>query len=234
MQTNSRTHTADVRTQKRNAMLLVALTGNIASGKSTVARLLVEHGATLIDADVLARDAVRNGSPGYDAIVGRWGNAVLQPDGALDRGALRRRVFDRPDELHELNAIVHPEVERKRADLVAEARARGDRVVVCDIPLLFENNLAEGFDRIILVDAPRPIRLERLVRDRGLRETEAMAMIAQQMPADLKRARADFVIDNDGTRQALTKRVDEVWHALIEEARARQDTDSLTLAPPRG
>ena len=234
MQTNSSTHAADLRSPKRNAMLLVALTGNIASGKSAVARLLVEHGATLIDADVLARDAVRNGSPGYDAIVGRWGNAVLQPDGALDRGALRRRVFDRPDELHELNAIVHPEVERKRADLVAEARARGDRVVVCDIPLLFENNLVDGFDRIILVDAPRPIRLERLVRDRGLRETEAMAMIAQQMPADLKRARADFVIDNDGTRQALAKRVDDVWHALIDEARARQDTDSLTLAPPHG
>jgi dephospho-CoA kinase len=234
VQTNSNTRAADLRAQKSNAMLLVALTGNIASGKSTVARLLVEHGATLIDADVLARDAVRNGSPGYDAIVGRWGIAVLQPDGALDRGALRRRVFDRPDELHELNAIVHPEVERKRADLVAEARARGDRVVVCDIPLLFENNLVDSFDRIILADAPRPIRLERLVRDRGLRETEAMAMIAQQMPADLKRARADFVIDNDGTRQALAKRVDEVWHALIDEARARQDTDSLTLAPPHG
>jgi dephospho-CoA kinase len=234
VQTNSRTNAADPRTQTRNAMLLVALTGNIASGKSTVARLLVEHGATLIDADVLARDAVRNGSPGYDAIVERWGNAVLQPDGALDRGALRRRVFDRPDELHELNAIVHPEVERKRADLVAEARARGDRVVVCDIPLLFENNLADDFDRIILVDAPRPIRLERLVRDRGLRETEAMAMIAQQMPADLKRARADFVIDNDATRQTLAKRVDEVWHALIDQTRARQDTDSLTLAPPGG
>ena len=234
MHTNSSTHAADMRAQKSHGMRLVALTGNIASGKSTVARHLVEHGATLIDADVLARDAVRNGSPGYDAIVGRWGNAVLQPDGALDRGALRRRVFDRPDELHELNAIVHPEVERKRADLVAEARARGDRVVVCDIPLLFENNLVDSFDRIILVDALRPIRLERLVRDRGLRETEAMAMIAQQMPADLKRARADFVIDNDGTRQALAKRVDEVWHALIDEARARQDTDSLTLAPPHG
>ena len=234
MKTNSNTRAADLPAQRSDAMLLVALTGNIASGKSMVARLLVEHGATLIDADVLARDAVRNGSPGYDAIVERWGNAVLQPDGTLDRGALRRRVFERPDELHELNAIVHPEVERKRADLVAEARARGDRVVVCDIPLLFENNLVDGFDRIILVDAPRPIRLERLVRDRGLHETEAMAMIAQQMPADLKRARADFVIDNDGTRQALAKRVNEVWHALTGEMRARQGADSLTLAPPRG
>jgi dephospho-CoA kinase len=215
-------------------MLLVALTGNIAAGKSTVARLLATRGATLIDADVLARDAVRTGSRGYDAIVERWGNSVLQPDGALDRGALRRRVFDRPEELHELNAIVHPEVERKRAGLVAEARARGDRVVVCDIPLLFENNLVDGFDRVILVDAPRPLRLERLVRDRGLRETEAMAMIAQQMPADLKRARADFVIDNDGTREELKRKVDDVWRALEEDVRARRGADSLTLAPPHG
>lgn len=215
-------------------MLLVALTGNIASGKSTVAKLLLSRGATVIDADVLARDAVRRGSPGYDAIVERWGEAVLQPDGALDRGALRRRVFDRPEELHELNAIVHPEVERKRADLVAEARARGDRVVVCDIPLLFESNLVDGFDRVILVDAPRPLRLERLVRDRGLRETDAMAMIAQQMPADLKRARADFVIDNEGTREALARHVDDVWRMLEDDVRARQGADSLTLAPPGG
>ena len=199
-------------------LLLVALTGNIAAGKSTVASLLVERGATLIDADVLARHAVRVGTPGYDAIVRRWGEEVLSPDGALDRGALRRRVFERPDELHELNAIVHPEVERMRDVLIAEARARGDRIVICDIPLLFENSLADGFDRIILVDAPRPVRLERLVRDRGLTETEAMAMIARQMPADLKRARADFIIDNDGTRDALVRRVDEVWRSLASDA----------------
>ena len=199
-------------------LLLVALTGNIAAGKSAVAALLVERGATLIDADVLARRAVRVGTPGYDAIVHRWGRDVLAPDGALDRAALRRRVFERPDELHELNAIVHPEVERMRGVQIAEARARGDRIVICDIPLLFENNLADDFDRIILVDAPRPVRLERLVRDRGLSETEAMAMIARQMPADLKRARADFIIDNDGTREALVQRVDDVWRALATDA----------------
>jgi dephospho-CoA kinase len=215
-------------------MLLVALTGNIAAGKSTVAAMFVAHGATLIDADVLARRAVRVGTPGYDAIVRRWGERVLSADGVLDRGALRRIVFDQPDELRALNAIVHPGVERMRAELVASARARGDRIVICDIPLLFEANLAAGFDRIILVDAPRPVRLERLVRDRGLRETEAMAMIAQQMPADLKRARADFVIDNDGSREALEKRVNEVWTALSAEADAAAPPDSLTLAPPHG
>ena len=215
-------------------MLLVALTGNIASGKSAVAAIFVARGATLIDADVLARRAVRVGTPGYDAIVKRWGDSVLSADGVLDRGALRRIVFDQPDELRALNAIVHPGVERMRADLVASARARGDRIVVCDIPLLFEANLTEGFDRIVLVDAPRPVRLERLVRDRGLRETEAMAMIAQQMPADLKRARADFVIDNDGTRQALEQRVEDVWRALSAEVDRAAAGDSLTLAPPRG
>ena len=215
-------------------MLLVALTGNIASGKSTVAALFVARGATLIDADVLARRAVRVGTPGYDAIVARWGDQVLSADGVLDRGALRHIVFEQPDELHALNSIVHPAVERMRAELGAAARKRGDRLVICDIPLLFENNLAGGFDRIVLVDAPRSLRLERLVRDRGLRETEALAMIAQQRPADLKRARADFVIDNDGTRDALAVRVDEVWRVLSAESDAIAQRDSLTLAPPGG
>ena len=215
-------------------MLLVALTGNIASGKSSVASMFASRGATLIDADVLARLAVRVGTPGYDAIVRRWGNSVLSADGVLDRGALRGIVFEQPEELRALNAIVHPVVERMRSELLASSRARGDRLVICDIPLLFENNLADGFDRIVLVDAPRPLRLERLVRDRGLRETEAMAMIAQQMPADLKRARADFVIDNDGSRDALAQRVDEVWRALSAEADSDAHRDSLTLAPPHG
>lgn len=209
-------------------MLLVGLTGNIASGKSAVAAMLVAKGATLIDADVLARRAVRVGTPGYDAIVKRWGPEILSPDGVLDRAALRRRVFDNPDELAQLNAIVHPEVGRMRDEMVAEATERGDRIVVADIPLLFENNLIDDFDRIVLVDAPRPLRLERLVRDRQLRETEAMAMIARQMPAELKRARADFVIDNDGTHEQLRARVEEVWRALDEEASSR-DTEAAAI-----
>ena len=215
-------------------MLLVGLTGNIAAGKSSAGALLAARGATLIDADVLARRAVDVGTAGYAAIVERWGESVLAPDGALDRSALRRIVFQNAEELRALNAIIHPVVERMRAGHVGSARARGDRLVVCDIPLLFENNLADGFERILLVDAPRPLRLERLVRNRGLRETEAMAMIAQQMPADLKRARADFVIDNDGTLGELEVRVDEVWRALVAEAEALAQRDSLTLSPPRG
>ena len=201
-------------------MLLIGLTGNIASGKSTVAQLFSERGATIIDADILARRAVEMGTPAYRAIVERWGSEILGPDRAIDRTALRRRVFGDPEELEALNAIVHPEVERMRERLVAEARARGDRIVVYDIPLLFERNLAEQFDRIVLVDAPRPLRLERLVKDRGLTETEAMDMIAAQMPAELKRARADFILDNASTFASLEAGVDAAWSALDEEARA--------------
>jgi dephospho-CoA kinase len=117
-----------------------------------------------------------------------------------------------------LNAMVHPEVQRIRDEIVDEARRRGDRIVVCDIPLLFERRLAEQFDRIVLVDAPRPVRMERLVRDRGLETTEAMKMIASQMPAELKRARADYLIDNTGTPEELAARAREVWDALQKDA----------------
>ena len=199
-------------------MFLVGLTGNIGSGKSTVAQLLSERGATIIDADVLARRAVEGGTEGYRAIVERWGTSILGADGMIDRDALRRIVFSNPQQLEQLNIIVHPEVERMRSALVELARQRGDRLVVCDIPLLFERRMTDGFDRIVLVDAPRPVRLERLVRERGLRETEAMDMIVAQMPAELKRARADFVIDNDGTLTQLDVRVADVWSSLLAAA----------------
>jgi dephospho-CoA kinase len=204
-------------------MQVVGLTGNIGAGKSTVARLLAARGATVVDSDVLARDVVRPGTPAHRAIVERWGAAVIAPDGELDRAALRQRVFADPDELEALNRIVHPEVMRLRHALIAEARRRGERVVVCDVPLLFESNLADEFDLIILVDAPRPVRLERLVRERGLREPEAMDMITAQMPAELKRARADVVIDNDGDLAALERNVAAAWQAI--ERRARRSAD---------
>ena len=200
-------------------MLLVGLTGNIGSGKSTVAQLLSERGATIIDADVLARRAVEAGTPAYVAIVERWGTSILSSDGlGIDRSALRRVVFSDAVQLEQLNAIVHPEVERMRSELVQHARERGDRLVVCDIPLLFERRMTDNFDRIVLVDAPRPVRLDRLVRERGLRETEAMDMIVAQMPAELKRARADYVVDNDSSLTELDRRVSEVWSALTAEA----------------
>lgn len=199
-------------------MLLVGLTGNIASGKSEVARQFAERGATVIDADLLAREAVQPGQPALEAIAARFGPAVLAADGTLDRAALRTRVFADPAELEALNAILHPDIGRRRDRLVAAARARGDAVVVCDIPLLFERNLVDDFDLVVLVDAPRELRLDRLVRDRGLAEAEAMRMIAAQMPAELKRARADVIIDNDGSRATLARRVRDAWDALAARA----------------
>jgi dephospho-CoA kinase len=209
-------------------MLLIGLTGNIASGKSTVARLLSERGATIIDADVLARRVVEPGMPAFDEIVRRWGSQVVSPDGSLDRDALRRLVFSNHDQLEELNRIVHPEVVAYRDRLVGEARQRGDRLVVQDIPLLFERGIVDQFDRILLVDAPRPVRLERLMRERRLSETEAMDMITAQMPAELKRARADYIIENTGTVRELEERVSDVWHALEREASAHAAASAVS------
>lgn len=205
-------------------MLLIGLTGNIASGKSEVARMLAERGATLIDADVLAREAVEPDTQALKDIVKRWGKDVLKSDGSLDRGALRQIVFANRNELDALNRIVHPGVTRLRDREIAKARERGDELVVCVIPLLFERNLVEEFDAIVLVDAPRPQRLERLVRTRGLDETDAMNMIVSQMPAELKRARADYVIENNGSLEDLERDVDTLWSSLHRNAHEAEDT----------
>jgi len=196
-------------------MRVIALTGNIASGKTAVADMLAERGATIVDADALSREAVRPGSPALEAIEQRWGAQVVGADGSLDRASLRNIVFKDQSELDALNDIVHPEVLRLRDVEVEAARARGDQLVVCVIPLLFERHLANEFDSIVLVDAPRALRLERITRDRGLEETEAMNMIASQMPADLKRARADYVIENSGTLEELANEVDRLWEDLV-------------------
>ena len=198
-------------------MKVIGLTGNIASGKSVVADMLAERGATIVDADVLSREAVTPGSPALDAIAARWGPSVLSADGSLDRSALRKVVFHDRVALDALNEIVHPEVRRLRDAEVAAAREHGDRIVVCVVPLLFERHLVHDFDFIVLVDAPRSIRLERIVRDRGIAEAEAMDMIASQMPADLKRARADWVIENVGSMEDLEREVDRLWEALAKD-----------------
>ena len=209
-------------------MLLVGLTGNIASGKSEVARLLGERGATLIDADVLAREAVKPGTKALEKIVQSWGKEVLSPDGTLDRGALRRIAFSDQSELEKLNAIVHPEVTRLRDLEIEKAKSRGDKVVVCVIPLLFERNLVNDFDYVVLVDAPRALRLERLAETRGLEETDAMNMIASQMPAELKRARADYCIENVGSLSDLEKHVDRLWAALNKKASGSRRTAGVS------
>jgi dephospho-CoA kinase len=207
-------------TRPASGTRIVGLTGNIASGKSVVADMLAQRGATIIDADDLSREAVVPGSPALAAIVARWGKSVLSDDGTLDRAALRKTVFHDRSELVALNEIVHPEVARLREQQMKAARARGDRVVVSVIPLLFERHLADEFDYIVLVDAPRAVRLDRIVRDRGLEEAEAMDMIASQMPAELKRARADWVIENAGSRKELESEVDRLWNELAGDRAA--------------
>ncbi len=202
----------------------IGLTGNIASGKSVVSDLLAERGATIIDADVLARQAVMKGSPALDAIVARWGDSVLDDTGDLDRAALRHVVFDNQSDLDALNQIVHPDVKRRRAEELAAAKSRGERLVVSVIPLLFERHLADDFDSIVLVDAPRSVRLDRIVRDRGIDEAEAMKMIASQMPSDLMRARADYVIENSGTLDELKNEVNRVWEEIVNDEVSSLDT----------
>lgn len=199
-------------------MLLVGLTGNIAGGKTEVTRMLAEHGATIIDSDVLAREVVEPGTPALKAITANWGKSVLAPDGSLDRDALRNTVFQDPDELVELNEIVHPEIEKRREEAITEARQRGESLVVCVVPLLFEKHMVDEFDKIVLVDAPRPIRFERLQKKRGIEEAEALRMIAAQMPAELKKARADYVIENTGSIADLRKEVETLWAELQREA----------------
>lgn len=192
---------------------IIGLTGNVASGKSAVAALLAAKGATLIDADKLSRKAVARGTDGLARIAERWPTAIAA-DGTLDRAALRAIVFADAGARVALERIVHPAVQRLRDEQVAQARARGDRWIVYDVPLLFEAGLTDEVDVVVLVDAPAGMRRERLIRDRGLSPAEADAMIAAQMPAGPKRARAQFVVDNDRDRETLAARVDVLWSTL--------------------
>jgi dephospho-CoA kinase len=172
-------------------MLSVALTGNVGAGKTTVAELFKRWGATVIDADQLVREAQAPGQPVLAKIVSRFGKEFLQPDGTLDRAALRVRVLGDADALADLNRIVHPEVHRRRQALLAAARARGDRIVVSDIPLLFESADPAEFDAIVLVDAPEAVRRARLLATRPLPPEEADRLMAVQLPSTPKRARSD-------------------------------------------
>ncbi|HET7040080.1 MAG TPA: dephospho-CoA kinase [Gemmatimonadales bacterium] len=197
-------------------MISVALTGNVASGKSTVARLFASWGATLIDADSLVREVQQPGSPVLDAIRARFGPGMIRADGSLDREALRRVILADPRARADLEAIVHPPVQRRRAELLAQARARGDRIVVQDIPLLFEALDPAAFDVVVLVDAPEPVRRTRLIGARGLDPAEADRLIAAQLPSGPKRARSHIVIDNDGSRDELRARAAEAWQRLLD------------------
>jgi dephospho-CoA kinase len=199
-------------------MLRVGLTGNIASGKSSVVSIWEGMGAHVIDADVLARQAVAPGSPGLAAVAAAFGPEALTATGDLDRAAMRRIVFADPDARRRLEAIIHPEVARLRELEERLLEARGARIVVHDIPLLFEVGADRDMDLVVLVDAPEEVRLQRLVRDRGLPEAEARAMIAAQQPAVGKRRRAHIIIDNDGTPAQLATRAAEAWERIRARA----------------
>jgi dephospho-CoA kinase len=199
-------------------MLSVALTGNVGAGKTTVAELFKRWGATVIDADRLVRDAQAPGQPVLAKIVSRFGKELLQPDGTLDRAALRARVLADDQALADLNRIIHPEVHRRRQALLATARARGDRIVVSDIPLLFESADPAEFDAIVLVDAPQAVRRARLLATRPLPPEEADRLMAVQLPSTPKRARSDYVIENDGDLRALERAAATVWDALVARA----------------
>jgi dephospho-CoA kinase len=201
-------------------MLKVGLTGNIAAGKSSVVQVWRALGATVVDADELARRAVEPGTPGLARIVEAWGPEVLDAEGELDRAALRRIVFADPEARARLEEIVHPAVQALRGDEYHRAEASGARLVVADIPLLFEVGMADEFDVVVLVDAPEEERLRRLVEDRALDPEEAVRMIDAQMPAELKRARADLVIENGGSVEELDARARDAWAELARRAEA--------------
>jgi dephospho-CoA kinase len=198
-------------------MLTVGLTGGIGAGKSEVSRLLVEHGAVLIDADRIAREVVDPGTPGLAAVVEAFGPEVLAEDGSLDRPKLGAIVFADPEKRAVLNAIVHPLVgERSRA---LEAAAPADAVVVHDVPLLTENGLAPLYDLVVVVDASPGTQLDRLTRLRGMSEEDARARMAAQATREERLRIADVVIDNDVPLEELRRRVAEVWEELTRRAR---------------
>lgn len=202
-------------------MQIVALTGGIASGKSTVSNRLAEHGAVIVDADLLARKVVEPGTPGLEAIRSRFGDAVIAEDGSLDRPALGAIVFGDPDALADLNVITHPAVWRAALERFAEAEASDrDAIVVYDVPLLVEASPDRPlrFDRVVVVEADRAERIRRLVADRGMTEADAERRIGVQADDEQRRAVADIVIDNNGSTDDLLRRVDALWNELRESA----------------
>ncbi|GGN69042.1 dephospho-CoA kinase [Streptomyces albiflavescens] len=202
-------------------MLKVGLTGGIGAGKSEVSRLLVEHGAVLIDADMIAREVVAPGTPGLAAVVDAFGEGVLAADGSLDRPKLGSIVFADPEKLAVLNSIVHPLVGLRSREL--EDAASEEAVVVHDVPLLAENSLAPLYDLVIVVDASPETQLDRLVRLRGMAEDDARARMAAQAPREKRLEIADIVIDNDVPLEELQRRVRDVWTDLVRRAHQPQE-----------
>lgn len=208
-------------------MQRIGLTGGIAAGKSVVATRLAELGAVVIDSDRLAREAVRPGSVGLDQVVEEFGAGMLAPDGSLDRPALGAVVFSDPGALARLNAIVHPIVRRLAAEREAAAgAAEAGAVVVHDIPLLVETGQADTFHMLVVVHTPAPLRVARLVADRGMSEAEAQRRVALQADDDVRLALADVVLDGTGSVAQLRAQVDELWERILQERAAEVDAEA--------
>ncbi|NWF26298.1 dephospho-CoA kinase [Streptomyces sp. PKU-EA00015] len=201
-------------------MLKVGLTGGIGAGKSEVSRLLASYGAVLVDADKIAREVVEPGTEGLAAVVDAFGAEILTPEGTLDRPRLGAIVFNDPERLATLNAIVHPLVGARSREL--EAAAGPDAVVVHDVPLLTENGLAPLYDLVVVVDAAPETQLDRLVRLRGMSEADVRARMAAQATREQRREIADLVIENDGPLEELEPQVRKVWDDLSRRASAER------------
>ena len=200
-------------------MLLVGLTGGIGSGKSTVARLLDRRGAVVIDADQLAREAVASGTPGFEQIVKVFGTRMVGADGELDRAALAAEVFADDVLRMNLEAITHPEVARRFAELVEEYRDT-ERIVVYVTPLLVELGLGPAFDLVVVVTASPHLRISRAASDRGISPDDVRARMKVQATDEQRAEIADVLIDNDGTLADLEPQVDRLWRELVARAGA--------------
>lgn len=196
----------------------VGLTGTVAAGKSTVAGHLAERGATVIDADELAREIVRPGSPAYARIREAFGKGVIAPDGTIDRSALRDAAFADNRARERLEEISHAGIRELRARRIAEAAAAGVRVIVEEVPLLFEVGLEDDYDMIVVVDAPREMREARTLGSRGWTAEEFAAIDAAQLAAAEKRRRADRVLDNRGDPAELDDAARRLWREILRAA----------------
>jgi dephospho-CoA kinase len=189
----------------------IGLTGGIGSGKSSVSALLAAHGAVIIDADAITREVQQPGTPVFEAMVERFGPGIVAPDGTLNRPAVADIVFGDPDALKDLNGIVHPAVGAETTRRILE-QAATDNLVVLDIPLLVESSSRDrDIAGLVVVDVDPEVAVQRLVEHRGMREADVRARMAQQATREERRARADIVIDNSGTREELAGSIDALW-----------------------
>ncbi|HUZ56782.1 MAG TPA: dephospho-CoA kinase [Streptosporangiaceae bacterium] len=198
-------------------MLRVGLTGGIGAGKSEVSRRLAAQGAVLIDADAIARQVVAPGTDGLAAVVAEFGDGVLRSDGSLDRERLGEIVFADPARLAQLNEIIHPLVGQRMAEL--EKEAGQDAIIVHDVPLIAENQLASDYDLVVVVDAPGHAQLDRLIRHRQMSQEQAEARMAAQVSRDQRLAIADLVVDNSSSLAELDRQVGDLWTELRRRAR---------------